>query len=515
MFARLRPTGFSALLIAQVALAPSMAAAAPPAAPDALAIRARLASAEGTEPDRERLVETYTLGGLAGKSVIIRHGADVRSDDVYGPLATAAGAHDGLKWHQNANGETVLEQPDPGHAVPEATTTSVERVASPLDAYVITERNAHGYGIVQYVDPATYRLLREERRSPSATVVTAYDDFRTVGGYTRAWHWTIRDGRSEDDADYRITSDDSHPDDAQLARLKIPPSRRIFVEFPDGTNKVDLPAREWDGRFIVRVQIGSRGLDFQLDTGAAGIVMDEDIVRELGLSRFGTISNSSNAGPFHQSLAIVPEMSVGDLKMHDVAVSTIPHLGGDVPKLFKVVGLLGFDFIGDVGLAIDYEHGRVTATSPEAFSAPTDPRALPLYVRLGNGQPQADVMVDGAVGVRFLLDTGASSNMLVYEFFARHHPEAMHDALYVGDGRRFLGVGGEFGTSPYRFHSVKVGNAVFRDLVAYRVDPVKSYETPQDGVLGAGFLQLFTLYIDYSNSMFYLVPNDRTDVARE
>lgn len=510
MFARLRPIGFVALLLAQVARVPLAAVAAPASVPDALTLRARIAAAEGQKPDRERLVETYTFGGVAGKTVVIRHGANVRSDDVYGPLRTATGTYDNLKWHQNANGETVLEQPDPGRVIPEPTTVSVVRVAAPRDAYVIAELNAHGYGIKEYVDPATSHVIREERVSPSGTVVTTYDDFRTNGGYTRALHWTVRDGHAEDDADYRIARVDGSVNEADL---KIPPSRRIFVEFPDGKSKVELPVHEWDGRFIVRAQIGSRGLDFQLDTGAAGIVMDEDVVRELGIPHFGTLSNGSNAGRFRKSLAIVPEMSVGELKMHDVAISTIPHIGGDVPKLFKVVGLLGFDFIGDVGLAIDYANGRVTATSPESFAPPADQRALALYVRLGNGQPQADVMVDGTLGERFLLDTGASGNMFVYEYFARHHPEAMRHALYVGDAPRFLGVGGEIATTPYRFHSVTVGKAVFKDLVAYRVDPVKSYDTAQDGILGAGFLQLFTLYIDYPNSMFYLVPNGRTDAA--
>ena len=511
MFARLRPIGFVALLFAQVTLAPASAAAGLATIPDAATLRAQLAAAQGTEPERERLVETYTIGGGTGKTVVIRHGANVRSDDVYGPLRTAGGTYNALRWHQNANGETVLEQPDPGRAVPEATTTSVARTASPLDAYVIASLDSHGGGVKDYLDPATSRLVRRDVISPSGTVVTNYDDFRTVRGFTRAWHWTIRDGHAEDDAEYRIVDDDERFSDADL---KVPPSRRIFVEFPSGKNSVQLPAQEWEGRFIVRVQIGSRGLDFQLDTGAAGIAIDEDIVREMGFPHYGTLSTDSHAGRYHQSLAIVPEMTVGELKMHEVAVSTIPHIGGDVPRVFKVVGLLGFDFIGDVGLAIDYEHGRVTATSPETFNPPADRHALALYVRLGNGQPQADVMINGTLGERFLIDTGASADMFVFESFARRHPEAMRNAFYVPGAPRFLGVGGEFETRPFRLHSVKVGDAVFTDLVAYRVASAKSSETPQDGILGAGFLQLFTLYIDYSNSMVYLVPNGRADISR-
>ena len=512
MFARLRPIGFVALLLTQATVAPVRATALDlPGLPDAAALRALVAAAEGPTPESERLVETYNVGGLIGRTVVVRHSANERSDDVYGALRTSAGIYNGLRWHQNANGETVLEQPDPGRVVVEPAKTSVSLGGKPASDYVIAELDAHGYGTRQYVDMQTYRITRDERVAPGHTIVTTYDDFRTVEGRTRAWHWTIRDGRSEDDADYRIVSADLHVDEA---KLRIPPSRRILVEFPSGKTAVDLPVREWEGRFIVRVQIGSRGLDFQLDTGAAGIMLDDDVARELALPRFGEFSSGSITGTYHHSLAIVPEMSVGELKMHDVAVTTIPHVGGDVPKYFRVVGLLGFDFIGDVGLAIDYEHERVTATSPESFAPPKDRRALVLYVRLGNGQPQTNVMIEGALGERFLIDTGASGDMFVFDSFARRHPEALRDALYVEDQPRFIGVGGEVRTSPYRCHSVRVGDGVFKDLIAYRVPAAQSSDLAQDGVLGAGFLKYFTLYIDYSNSMVYLVPNDRAGALR-
>lgn len=496
---------FSWLLIVVFA-APVVAAAAPEDSGNALdlpTLRARIVAAHGKLPSRERVTEAYTRGGLSGKVVTTRDGNDSRIDNSYGPLMSARGEFHGQAWHQNENGETVLEQPEPGVATREATTTTVTRVTTPLDAWVIATLNAAKAGTKEYLDPKTYRILRFERVGPTGTTVTSYDDFRSVDGYTRAWHWTVRDGHSEDDADYRIGSDDVA---IAAPNLAIPDSRGEFVEFPAGETSVALPVREERGKFIVRVQVGTRGLDLILDTGAAGIVLDDDVVRTLGLRHYGSFGNAANAGRYLQTRAIVPEMSVGDLRMHDVVVSSAPHLG-DEGSDYKAVGLLGFDFIGAVALAIDYEHGTVTATEPDAFAPPKASPTFTIPVRLGSQTPLTDVTLGGALGERFLIDTGGGGTMLVFDYFARRHPEALTGALSAYGEPTFRGVGGNFATRPYRIGAVRLGNLNFKDFTVFRVMSANAYSGSEDGVIGVGFLELFTLYTDYGNSVLYLVPN--------
>jgi len=289
-------------------------------------LRAHIASARGSLPARERLTVKYTYGGVSGKRLAVRNGDDDRVETTYGPLTSARGEYRGQAWHQNENGETVLEQPDPGNATRETTTTTVGHVTTPVDALVISTLNAAGNGRKEYVDPTSYRIIRSEVVEPTDTTVTIYDDFHTSGGFTRAWHWTVRDGHREDDAEYRVSSDEVG---ASVPDVSIPASRRDLVEFPAGKTSVDLPVRQARGDFIVRVQVGGRGLDFALDTGASGIVIDDDVVRSLGLAHYGSISNAANAGRFASTKAVVPEIGIGELRMHDVVVSTVPHLGAD------------------------------------------------------------------------------------------------------------------------------------------------------------------------------------------
>lgn len=452
----------------------------------------------------------YIFGGVAGKRVIVRDGSDERTDVTYGPLMAASGVYHKQAWHQNENGETVLEQPEPGNATRETTTTTVTHVSVPFDAYVIATLNAVGDGFKEYIDPRSYHIVRYERIRPTGTSVTAYDDFRTVDGYTRSWHWTQRDGHSENDADYRVTQDDPS---IAAPNLTIPDSRREFVEFPAGKTSVDLPVREDRGKFIVRVEVGARGLDLVLDTGATGIVLDDDVVRSLGLAHYGSISNPANAGRYVTTQAIVPHLSVGDLQLHDVVVRTIPHL--DIGNgAYKSVGLLGFDFIGALVLTFDYEHGRVTATRPDAFTAPTGSPVFAIPVRLGSQQPLADVTLDGALGERFLIDTGGAGTMLIFDYFARRHPEALQTASFLGSTLRFGGVGGGFDAKPYRVGDVRLGKIDFKNFTVYRVTSAQSYSGNQDGLIGTDLLQLFTVYTDYGNSMLYLIPNAAGRAAR-
>lgn len=473
------------------------------AVPSIGVLRARISSARGTPPRRERLTVTYTYGGVAGKRVTVRDGSDERVDDSYGPLILAKGEYRGQTWHQNENGETVLEQPDPGNATGDATTTTVTRVTTPLDALVIATLNAAGNGSKEYIDPASYRIVRWETIRPTGTSTTVYDDFHRVAEFTRAWHWTVRDGHPENDADYHVSGDDVV---SAVPSLRIPDSRRNLVEFPVGKTSVDLPVREDHGQFIVRVQIGGRGLDFALDTGASGIVLDDDQVRVLGLPHYGAISNAANAGRFVTTQSVVPEMSIGELRMHNVVISTMPHIAADGAD-YKVVGLLGFDFIGALALKLDYQRARIAATQPEAFVPPSGSGTYPIAVRLGRQIPLADVSINGALGERFLIDTGAAGTMLVFDFFARRHHEALSDARFLEDQLHFTGAGGAFQTQPYRVNAVRFGNIKFTDFTIYRVTSAQSFSGDLDGLLGSGLLQLFTVYTSYGSSMVYLVPN--------
>jgi predicted aspartyl protease len=457
-------------------------------------------------------VTNFTRGGTRGTEIEIRSGDDYRVDVTNGPFSSAHGTSGGVSWQQNENGETVLTAYDSEHEGDERTDEAIETTlvheTLPDDRYVIQRLTALGNGIKDYVDPATWQIVRHVATSPIGTRIVTFDDFRTTAGFVRPWHWTVSDGHPENDAEYRIASIENTA--VATAALAVPKPRRTLVEFPAGANSVTLPAQlDHDRRrFVVRVTIGKRGLDFMLDTGASRIVIDRDVARELGLTEYAVYSNAINAGRYTGTRSIVPSMAIGPLELHDVVIDTIPHVGGDTGP-YRIVGLLGFDFLEDVCMKLDYQLGVATAYAPAAFVAPTNTGTIGLDVRLGSHQPETNVSINGAPGKRFVLDTGGAGVVLIDDYFRRLHPAAVVDAGN-GDARSetMLGLGGTFETKLYKIASMTVGSETFNNFYANVVTTSTAYTGNQDGLIGPDFFELFTVYTDFPRRKMYLVPND-------
>jgi clan AA aspartic protease (TIGR02281 family) len=474
------------------------------ALPDAATIRQKVTAAAAVPRAYRRTTVTTSSNGATITSRYIRRGEDWREIVERGPFRTESGSVKDELWHQNDNGQTILDEPDPGNAKPDPVTTTVTRVHVPDEAYVVAELNARGHGTKRFVDPSTWRVVRRETVTANGTIVTVYDDFRDDGGRVFAHHWKDVDGYTRTTRETRVTEYD--PSDVSESEVGKPASRRQLVDFPAGVRSTVLPARFTQRHVVVRVTINGRGLDFMLDTGASGLAIDSDVARQLGLPAYEQRS-AVTAGRYTTARTIVPEMHVGELVMKNVAVQMLPNAFEMDPGV-KAVGLLGFDFLAELGVTIDYEHERVTAVSEPDYTPPSGSAVIALDVRIGDGSPLASVRINGALSERFTLDTGGGGTLLIFDAFARKHPEALVDKR-GGSGRDmiFNGIGGVIETRPYQLSNVQLGPINFQDFVGYRVMNARSYDGDDDGVIGTDFLRLFTLGLDYANSRVYLVPN--------
>lgn len=500
---------FAALIFALPVFASPLLGAPSAAAepvPDAAAIRARVRAAVGDLPEAYRETdETTTSTGTTTVEHDYRRGRDLRFTFDTGRFHTERGIFQAAAWHMNDNGQVVMDQPDPGQAAPEHLTTTVTAIHAPVEGYLIATLNARGYGVKEYVDGTAWQYVRRERIGGTGTIVLTYDDVRADHGRTFAHHVHVENGVARTTSDLRIV--EYAPGDVDASEVAIPKPRRALVEFPPGAASAELPARFGPSHVYVRVTIGGRGLDFVLDSGASGITIDRGVARELGLPEFDKHS-AVTAGRYETARTIVPEMRIGELVMRDVAVQEVPQ-GWNTAEGVKEVGLLGFDFLAELGVTLDYEHQRVTVVPSARYVPPNDPHTIPIDVRIGNGQPLATVALNGAVGERWILDTGGAGTFLVFDYFARRHPEALRDAT-AGFPRRALqihGIGGDVPAQAYQIESLRLGDVNFAGFVGYLVPPGSAYAQSADGVVGTEFLKLFTLGFDYANSRVYLVPN--------
>ena len=288
-----------------------------------------------------------------------------------------------------------------------------------------------------------------------------------------------------------------------MAQEKVPIET---LDFPAGQATVDVPTQFYFPRLYVRVTIGGRGMDFILDSGAGGILIDAQILKQLGIQTTGTQTEVA-ARSFTAGLAIVPEMRIGDIVMHNVPVHATTFASEETSQVQRA-GLLGYDFLGRVGLTIDYRSGRVTAMRPDQYDPPaptTVSQVLP--IRLDTRVPTVAMKINGVTAENMVVDTGAATDLMLFDHFTKSHPEvlATNVALRLRTMANWKGVGGSFDATGYSLKSVDLGMFHLTNFAALAVTSVGSYPYNADGVVGPGILGHFTVGFDYGGGKMYLV----------
>ncbi len=64
-----------------------------------------------------------------------------------------------------------------------------------------------------------------------------------------------------------------------------------------------------------------------------------------------------------------------------------------------------------------------------------------------------------------------------------------------------------FETRPYAIADLQLGPIDFQDFVGYRVVSKGSYSESGDGIIGASFLRMFTVGLNFGAGRIDLVPN--------
>jgi predicted aspartyl protease len=472
---------------------------------DELVARSKLAASAERRPETERELWDVRIAGLEGTLETVRREADFASTTLLGPFRTARGVWHGERWHQNENGETILERPEPSQSE-RPILQSVARVRDPVDAWMLVTTFASGHVARTYYDPRSSQLIRTEHVTAGHETHTTYEDFRTdARGRTRPWHYFGGDDRPDNDFDFRLVRDDLEPD-VDEADVAVPHDRRTLVEFPAGSDSVRLPARIVGGRIYVRLDVGGRGLDFLLDTGSAALTIDDGVARELGLQIYGK-STQTVAGSFATGRVIVPALSIGALELHDVVMRTVPYSATEARSI-RVVGLLGYDFLSELGLKIDYASGEIDAFRPGTLAPP--PTAGAIDVRLNSGAPVARASVGTATGEDFIIDTGAAFSVVIFQRFARAHPEALELGSRESYGN---GVGGTFGYRSIATKKIVLGPWSFDDAAGVEALSANAFGFDnEDGLIGSDILKRFTVYLDYPSSRVFLAATPRSGV---
>jgi len=462
---------------------------------------------------------TATFAGLSGTIHEVTRSQESRTDAMLSGMHTAYGTFAGKKWSMNENGQVTLEsglhQRDDVDAAALRSaplrSSGVKLIGeSATPAAYVVEVNPPG-GRIEYIffDKRTLLVDRIERMREGRRVVFTFDDYRNTQGLTEPWHIHVDDGRPNNVREQRVTAlrYGAALSDADLA---LPPSPKPIAgatTFPASVDGTIV-----DDRIIITAGLSGHKVNFLVDSGASGIVIDRDIADALKFEQHGRITGAT-AGAYVESDVVIPKMQVGDVVVEGAHARSLPFtMWTDNGK--PIGGLLGFDFIHDVVLHIDYLHGTVEALSPLTFTPPANARALP--IALDDQVPLISVAIGNARNLHFLLDTGADRSLLFTQFVSAHPSDAADQGLgtamqasspFVND---FLGVGGMVDYRPMQTGPFDLAGWSFPRWLFYVTQNAPSFEFEDyDGLVGQDVLRNYDVWLDYPHLRVYLRPNDR------
>lgn len=466
--------------------------------------------------------ETTTIvgHGMTETDTELRSGGDYVMTSHMGQVTTSEGRFHGQQWRQDEDGYTrtitgvhsedqrsadALQgavQGDPSPSV-----RLLGEVSSPTSAYVVEVHPDGGRLEWLFFDSASGRLVRREESVDRERVVWVYDDFRTTDGAVQPWHEHYTDGTADDEFDERTTSL-AYGVTIQQKALAVPTSSP-GLRFPPGVTDVRVPAVfDDEGDIVVRIMIGGRGLDLQLDSGTSDIVIDSGTASTLGLPTFKTRGHTTSAS-FETTSALVPQMTIGPFSMQNIAIECLPFT--DNPDAaHKVVGLLGYDFFAGAVVKIDYMNHTVDAIDPATFKLPPG-QSFTVPVRLDDRVPMVDAWVGSGNAGNFIVDTG-SVDLAVSGNFVRENARDVAHLSYQYKNQLYYpiqfreSVGGVFDVVKLQARSFQIGQEEFGDVALVEADQFVSSED-LDGLVGWPILQFFDLYFNYENATLTLQPN--------
>jgi aspartyl protease len=477
-------------------------------------------------------VGTITAYGLTGTFRDVYAGLhytdDFHSTVKLGPFVSEHGRFHGQRWRKDENGVTNVVQDtvradenDLGRFVsdtenPKNDVTLLGEVTSPFPAYVVQVKLKNRPPFWSFYNKQTNLLNRVEIGYPDDREAYTYDDYRLANGVREAWNTHHSDYDNRNEYDSHVTAD-TYGAPVTDADLAIPPSRSDIVQFPAGKTEVDLPSditiyslipygisATWADPFV-RVTINGQSMDMVLDSSESGIALDDETAKNLGLTRYAPYEKDEK-GHAYPTRSIIPTLGIGDLTMHDVVVRC-RHMNMYEGNGRPVVGSLGFDFLANAVVEIDYTHHDVKAFHPFEFIPPAD--STPTPVNVDDGIPFVSAQVGNSIGDYFILRTTAPITVLFPSFWQAHSD----DVADQGKGRELnfrLFYAQDSQLKATQLKGLYFGGVRFYEWLAYKaIDSNHVLEGVDfDGIIGCDFLEYFNVFFDYNHHLIYLEKND-------
>lgn len=281
----------------------------------------------------------------------------------------------------------------------------------------------------------------------------------------------------------------------------LPASTVVQTDTP-----VTVPLHEEQGHLYVPVRIGGKEYTFLLDTGAQMIALDSQVAREQHLNAAGRLEVAGARRTGGLGFAELDSLQVGGVvvPVHSVSVLDLSAATGGAD------GVLGYPFFASAEVTIDPVSRTMTFGKPGSLKTP----GAPIAIDNDRGLIELPGSVNRVDGT-FVVDTGNSTEMLLYTPFMAAHPYVVpledrerpaNNYGVGGSARAAFGYVDELEFGPFNFYN-RYASIMMSDRGAFadRFDA---------GNIGMGVLKNFVITIDEANAKIYAVKTAAFDDGR-
>ena len=299
---------------------------------------------------------------------------------------------------------------------------------------------------------------------------------------------------------------------AQAPAPSSPPEPPPSFQFSSGDATLNIPVELIaNGLVFVQAKVNDHPGWFILDNASQGFLVDREYARRISLQTSGSamsrndVSDAVPVGVIRDVQISLPGM---DLTHRNLVVIDLKSLEPSIGH--TVDGIIGSRLFDDFVVAVDYERRLLSIYLPDKYQPSPKETALP--VRLDEHGFQfidATIALPGVepIAANFLIDGGASSYVDLYKPFSdAHHlpPTAMKLLDDPGSS-----AGGTTQSRDGRAARLTVGTFAIQNPPITFSQGTEGLMAAKDhaGLIGAQFLERFTVVFDNRSKRLWLTPN--------
>jgi len=273
--------------------------------------------------------------------------------------------------------------------------------------------------------------------------------------------------------------------------------------FTSGGSALGIPFELSGNLIVLKVRVNrSRPLHFIFDTGAGISVIDPQSAKALRLRTKGKLKLDATGGSVQSGLIQSVTLSVPGVEVFNQTLATI-DLDAFAPLFgFKIDGIIGYDFINNFVVEIDYAAGVMNFFGTQGYKYHGAGESIPIEIVDKTPFVRGRIVLNGREPIegKFEIDTGGTGILNLNTPFVNKHK--MLETLAKQTESKMGGAGGSAAAVKAHVPAIELGSFAIKNPLVVFAQGTEGSEgsTEYDGALDNGFFRQFKVILNYSRS---------------